>query len=202
MGRELCRREDRLRDWALLLVLLAFGGSGCAEKTAPRSERPLPGRAVPRPLEPGFLSRGVRALETELGPDARLLELRAEPGSLEVQRVVDAGVELLRYREPRGQAPSLAPVEGTVDPPAHVPVYGTGDLEANAFPLRELELQRIAQAFPVAVKAVDPLDGWVSGLVVRRNLPFGPAVRARIYVESPRMPGSIDTNGSGVPLKR
>ena len=43
-------------------------------------------------------------------------------------------------------------------------------------------------------------DGWIRELVVRRFLPFGSAVRARIYVESPRMSGSIDTTGKGIPL--
>jgi hypothetical protein len=111
-------------------------------------------------------------------------------------------VTSLRYREtPPSNGAQLEGPVGKVDPPVQVPVYGKGDLAKNGFTAKDVDLQGIATSFSVALRAVDPTDGWVRELVVRRYFPFGNAVRARIFVESPRMSGSIDTNGNGIPLR-
>jgi hypothetical protein len=158
-------------------------------------------RTAPIALDGALLGRALRALEPHFPQPMTLLEVRATPTSVEMQLIVDQGVTALRYREnPAAPDAQLAVPTSVVDPPVQVPVYGNGNLAENGFSPSEIDLSAIASAFPVAQKAVDPTDGWIRELVVRRFLPFGNAIRARIYVESPRMSGSIDTNGKGIPL--
>lgn len=177
---------------------------GCAEEKASAPAQPVAlAPARPRPIDQALLTRALRALEPKLPRDAAFLEIRVEPGQMEIQVISDQAVTSHRYRESQAQGGAQlgAPV-GTVDPPVQVPVYGNGKLAENGFSSGEVDLHGIAASFPIAVKAVDPADGWVERLVVRRYFPFGKAVRARIYVHSPRMSGSIDTNGNGIPLRK
>jgi len=108
-------------------------------------------------------------------------------------------VQLDYFEKPgkKGQPP-LGQIRG----PVRVEVKGQGEVKDNLFPYSEVDLTAIARAFRIAVLAVDPEDGQVERLVIRRNLPFGKRVRGRIYVHSPRMSGSIDVNEEGTPLKR
>jgi hypothetical protein len=175
----------------------------CQRPTEEASERPeaTAVRTAPVALDGALLARALRALGPHMPQSMTLLEVRATPTSVEMQMIVDQGVTALRYREkPAPPDAQLAVPTGVVDPPVQVPVYGNGNLAENGFSPAEVDLGAIASAFPVAQKAVDPTDGWIRELVVRRFLPFGTSVRARIYVESPRMSGSIDTNGKGIPL--
>jgi hypothetical protein len=82
-----------------------------------------------------------------------------------------------------------------------VPLQGSGDLRENAFGWSELNLPKIAAAFQLARRSVDPSDGRVQELVIRRMLPIHRGIRARIFVASPRMNGSLDTNQNGIPVK-
>lgn len=188
----------RLLLWlsASLLVL------GC--EPAPKAEKPLAKPAlVPRqPLSPAFLARGLLALEKHL-KGRKMLEFRATVDRLSAQVKAGPTVEAIvqfDYVERPGE-PGQPPV-GNVFGPAPVPMKGKGDFEQNLFLYEEVKLLQMAKAFSLAVKAVDPLDGRVEKLIVRRNLPFGKRVRGRIYVASPRLPGSIDVNEKGVVLKR
>lgn len=192
----------------LRLAKILFLGSALGSCT-PRVQRSEPEKREPvvqtpttnLPVDGALLARATRALEPHLPKAMTLLEVRATPTSVEMQLIVDQGVTALRYREkPAPPGAQLALPTGTVDPPVQVPVYGNGNLAENGFSPNEIDLSAIASAFPVAQKAVDPTDGWIRELVVRRFLPFGTAVRARIFVESPRMSGSIDTTGKGIPL--
>lgn len=167
-----------------------------------------------RELDGTRLLQALAALEPHLGENAELIELRATGQSLTLQVVqppppsADESATV-----PPGASPPLRVLEfryvysddltspGALREPTVLPLLGTGEIQENAFPLREIDLSRITQAFPLAQKAVDPLDGKVEELVVRRFLPFHRAVRARIFIDSPRMSGSIDTNASGAPLK-
>ena len=188
-------------------------GQGSPGQGSPGQSQPAqgqPGQAgksdaavstAPVALDGALLTRALRAMEQHFPQPMTLLEVRATPTSVEMQLIVDQGVTALRYREtPTTPGAQLVIPTGVVDPPMQVPVYGNGNLVENGFSPSEIDLAAIASAFPVAEKAVDPTDGWIRELVVRRFLPFGNAVRARIYVESPRMSGSIDTNGKGIPL--
>jgi hypothetical protein len=94
------------------------------------------------------------------------------------------------------------PPIGRIFGPEPIPTRGQGEVKDNVFPLSEIDLPQMGKAFQVARLAIDPEDGKVSRLVIRRYLPFSSRVRARIFVESPRMGGSIDVNEKGVPLKR
>lgn len=187
---------------ALLLgCALAACQKPAPDKSAPRPEPSATLRTAPVPLDGALLARAMRALQPHMPKAMTLLEVRATPTTVELQMIVDQGVTAVRYREkPAPPGAQLGVPVGVVDPPVQVPVYGNGNLAENGFSAAEIDLGGIASAFPVAKKAVDPTDGWIRELVVRRFLPFGSAVRARIYVESPRMSGSIDTNGKGIPL--
>ncbi|MGB5809938.1 MAG: hypothetical protein WBG86_05365 [Polyangiales bacterium] len=79
---------------------------------------------------------------------------------------------------------------------------GDGEVKDNLFPFSEVNLPAMGRAFKIATMAIDPKDGKVEKLVVRRNLPFGKRVRGCIFVHSPRMSGTIDVNEKGAPLKR
>lgn len=197
------------RPAALLLLLgLAMSplvlscGKSESKPTAKRMPRPSPGQK-PQPVDRALVARALRALESKLPESATFLEIRVLPSQVELQLIADQSVTSLRYREQAlPGAPQLAEPLGRVDPPVQVPVYGEGDLKENGFSASEVDLPAITNAFGTAIKAVDPTDGWVKEVVIRRYLPFGTAVRARIYVASPRMSGSIDTNGNGIPLRR
>lgn len=214
--------KTRTRSLALLLggawVALSWALLGCEENDTPASpasgtesqpgEKAKEGAApgIPRegtPLTAHFLTRAVEGIADQVPQDAEMIEIRARGTRLTIQMVSDRGVVVVHYQEPDTPTDGrLSAHPGRVTGPEQVPVYGDGSLEDNAFSWQDADVAKIARAFGVAQKAVDPADGWVRELVVRRYLPFGTGVRARIYVESPRMSGSIDTNGEGIPLKR
>lgn len=191
---------------SLTLALAALSacerGKSTATSSGGAASTLAPGDALARPieLEPAFVLRAARALDAHRDPSARLIEVRASGLRLELQWLSGDAVMAAAYEEFPASA-RLAPPEPRITGPAHVPIYGVGNLTDNAFPASDLDLTKVVSAFAVAKKAIDPIDGRVVELVARRNLPFGAAVRARIYVDSPRMGGSIDTNGAGVPLK-
>src|SRR5690606_1931508 len=97
--------------------------------------------------------------------------------------------------------PGQPPV-GRIYGPVAVELRGQGQVAENLFQFSEVDLNAIARAFPTAQLAVDPDDGKVERLVVRRFLPFTEGLRARVFVHRTRMNGSIDTNENGIPLKR
>ncbi len=197
-------RATRNERCGRLLVLLLFWGLGCqdADRSRKSVQIEIAETDETHPVDKGLLARALRALEPELPQKVSLLEIRARPGVVELQLISNQAVTSLRYREAHPPDTQLSGPVGTVDPPVQVPVYGEGRLSENGFSPDEVDLQAIASAFPIAIKAVDPVDGWVRELVIRRFFPFGTAVRARIYVESPRMAGAIDTNGNGIPLRK
>lgn len=183
-------------------LLFCLGVAACDPRPgdAPRGG-PTPARsqndAPPfSKLDADFLVRGVLTLKKSLGPEPQVLELRAMPRVIALQIERDGRIFEHRYEE------SEDPTEPAKLPPAEEnPLVGQGDLSENIFPLNELNLNGIGRSFELARRAIDPSDGHVEKLIVRRYLPFGTSVRARIYVASPRMPGAIDTNSQGIPLK-
>jgi len=139
----------------------------------------------------------VLSLKKQLGAELALLELQAVPFGVSIQLAKGGKVVEYTYEESRSRSEP-----GKVFGPFEAGLLGQGELERNLFPLGELDVHGIGKAFDVARRSVDPDDGVVERLLVRRFFPFGEGVRARIYVYSPRMPGSIDTNPNGIPLKR
>lgn len=176
---------------------------GCDEPTAsiPESVR-AEVAAPPVPLSAAFLTRAISALEKSLAEDTELLEIRASGRQFSVQiaQGETKKLEQVDYVE-RETTPGQPPV-GRVYGPVSVELRGQGQVADNLFQFSEIDLDAIARAFPTAQLAVDPDDGKVERLVIRRFLPFTEGLRARVYVYSPRMSGSIDTNENGVPLKR
>lgn len=191
----------RARHFLVLLGLLSV--LGCKEHEAPIPEavRADPTKP-PVPLSAAFLSRALSALEKSLAEDTEVLEIRASGRQLSVQLAQGETkkLEQVDYVE-REVTPGQPPV-GRVYGPVPVELRGQGQVTDNLFLFSEIDLNAIARSFPTAQQAVDPDDGKVERLVVRRYLPFTEGLRARVYVYSPRMSGSIDTNENGVPLKR
>lgn len=192
--------------WGLAVSLSALAALACARSSDERTRSedpvleskaeslaPMPGSA----LDPEFLLRGMLALKKRMGEGAELLELRAIPQALSIQ--VRAGEAIHEFVYLETDDPK---VEGHIEGPRVSPLLGQGTLQDNLFPASDLDVIGIGRSFDVAKKAIDPDDGLVEKVIVRRFFPFGDGVRARIYVGSPRMPGSIDTNPTGVPLKR
>ena len=135
------------------------------------------------------------SLQVVRSKDGSPIAPRNKDGSPVVEGPVPE-LEVVEYRR------ALRPKPGeTTSPPEKSPVVGSAPLGENAYPLTDIDVTKIIGAFPLAKKAVDPTEGRLSGLVVRRFLPFHRSIRARIYVESPRMNGSMDTNGKGIPLR-
>lgn len=205
------RFEQNLRPFlsgsrALLRLTLVLSITCCSRSNdeskplGPTVEPYDPSALAPMPkapLEPEFLLRGTLALKKRLGDGAQLLELRAAPRALSLQTKVGEVIHEYVYLE--SDDPKI---EGHVEGPRISPLLGQGALEDNLFSSGELDVIGIGKAFDVARRAVDPDDGVVERIVARRFLPFGEGVRVRIYVASPRMSGSIDTNPNGVPLRR
>jgi hypothetical protein len=191
----------------LLCLAFAVGGFGgaCNKPELPRADRTersdepvvIAPRAPIRPLDPDFLMRGVLSLKKQLGGDLHLLEVQAVPFGISLQ--LERSGKIVEYIYEESDNPADP---GKVRGPLEAAVEGQGELERNLFRLDELDFDGLGKSFEVARKSVDPEDGKVERLVVRRFFPFGDGVRARVYVYSPRMPGSIDANPSGVPLLR
>lgn len=215
-------RKNRLAlSGALFSSLLWVGLSlACSPQESPAPEPPVP-EEVPeppilRPLQGGALLQALERLQEHLPESVEVLELRASGEELRIQYLPPSSES---EENEGGESPAEDSTEaetlqelryvfsphpdtlGAVTGPRPIPLEGTGDLKENLFPLSDIDLSQMVAAFPIAQKAVDPLDGQVSSLVVRRFLPFHRSIRARIFVDSPRMNGSIDTNQRGIPLK-
>jgi hypothetical protein len=200
---------------ALLLAGLLSLCAACEkEKPSPPDDSK---EALPEPLVPltaAFLTRATGALQSRLDSQDQILEIRATGRSFSVQllakknypasdksKAVKAG-SLIQLDYIERPTEIVQPPIGRIYGPQPVPSLGQGDLEGNLYPYEEISLSKMARAFPIALLAVDPEDGKVARLVVRRYLPFSFRIRGRIFVDSPRMGGSIDVNEQGVPLKR
>jgi hypothetical protein len=191
----------RARFWAVIIgVHLTLG---CEKPDAPVPEAArVEVTPPPVPLSAAFLTRALSALEKSLAEDTELLEIRASGRqfSIQIAQGETKKLEQIDYVE-REMVPGQPPV-GRLYGPVPVELRGQGQVADNLFQFSEVDLDAIARSFPTAQLAVDPDDGKVERLVVRRFLPFTEGLRARVYVYSPRMSGSIDTNENGVPLKR
>lgn len=198
----------------LLLPALLMGAVGCnAERDAPALIEKEGSVRAPE-LTEAFVTRALAGMSERLKPTSKLLELRVTGDVFSVQlqtrrdlpssgkeKVIPAGslvqVDYVERPGAKGQPPI-----GQIRGPTRVEVKGTGEVKDNLFLFSEVDVPAIAKAFKIAVLSIDPEDGKVEKLVVRRNLPFGARVRGRVYVHSPRMSGTIDVNEKGAPLKR
>jgi succinyl-diaminopimelate desuccinylase len=196
LDRWLSRIAGTTAALALTVSALAFGGSACTEGPPPAASRSdlVAGSAPSGPplFEREPLERFVSALASRVGNRARVLALdlkehgavvqvedRARPGSIIEHELVGGA-----FVEPR-------PAE----------LRGTGSLDANLFSLAEVALHRIPELVTRATTEVDAQQGNVTRVLIRRHLPKTDAVRFRVYVESPRLSGSVDFDQSGNTLR-
>jgi hypothetical protein len=123
----------------------------------------------------------VRALELSISSDGAILQAadRRRPG------------RVLQYQY-RG---------GRLMPAVAVELRGSGKLEHNLFSLEAVNLATIPSLVKLAIERVDPQDGKVSEVVVRRNFPSDDSVRIRVLVKSPRRDGHLDADHTGKPLE-
>jgi len=160
--------------------------------------QPLKSSHSDRPslLEAEPLERALEALTSAIrrgdaSVEIEVLELRAAPERLVLQ-VEDPATpgRVLQWEYSRGE----------VKEPSVVELRGAGKLGENLFPIDSVYLKAIPRLCSIAVDHVDPQDGRVSHLIVRRNLPFSQDVRFRLFVDSPRRSGLLDANRFGHPL--
>jgi len=209
------RRGQFKRRQNILVLGAALAVLACNQK--PNGRRPgtvqREPAADPAPeLTDEFLKRAHSALLERVGSQAELLEMRARGRQLSYIVQLGGRLKQIDYLEtaslgqqaskvgPPG-ATAVLPV-GRILGPDEVQQLGDGPVPENLFPLKDVNITGIAQSFSVAVKAIDPQFGRVIAVNVRRFLPFSTGVRARIYVDSPTLPGSIDTSERGIPLKQ
>ncbi|HEY6727349.1 MAG TPA: hypothetical protein VI197_25115 [Polyangiaceae bacterium] len=198
-----------LRLRSLILVSTAVGLLGGCETVAaerviepdtkPRpSAQPLKSLRTERPslLEAEPLERALEAVTAAIrrgdtSVEIELLELRASAERLVLQAADPAAPErVLQWEYSQGETKG----------PSVVELRGTGKLQENLFPLESVYLKAIPRLCSIAVDHVDPQDGRVSHLIIRRNLPFSQDVRFRLFVDSPRRSGLLDANRFGHPL--
>lgn len=152
--------------------------------------------AGPSLLEADSLDRGIAQLKRAVGgnntdSEISVLELRATPERL-----------LLQAEDPthEGRVLQWEYTRAGVRGPIEVELRGNGDLKENLYSLDGVYLKAIPRLTSIAVSHVDPQDGRVTSIVIRRNLPFTQDVRFRVFVNSPRKNGQLDANRFGHPL--
>jgi hypothetical protein len=149
------------------------------------------GSEKPSLLDPAPLAEALHELEAATTTPIAALELVISPTAVILQaQDRTRPSEVVQY-EYRG---------GKLDASRRVELRGSGDLDDNLFPLAEVNLEAIPHLAKQAVASVDPQNGQVMRVVVRRNLPFDDAIGVRVYVDSPRKAGHLDADHTGRPL--
>ncbi|HVR18744.1 MAG TPA: M20/M25/M40 family metallo-hydrolase, partial [Polyangiaceae bacterium] len=185
---------------SLALCAGAFAASslttGCAQGSPPTAGRSdaVAGRAAEGPplFERQPLERFLHALTARVGAGARVLAVDVREHGAVVQAEDGARP---------GQIVEYELVDGAIAEPRTAELRGTGDLDSNLFALSSVALGRIPELVTRATTEIDPAQGRVTRVLVRRHLPKTDAVRFRVYVDSPRVSGSVDFDHSGNPLR-
>lgn len=132
-----------------------------------------------KPSADGFFYEGTvladaaRDLETRLGVSVSALEVAVEARSLIVRIEnprLPGHVEQYRYDGKDWSGPVVVTIEAAPD------------LAANLFPLRDVNLGSIPGLVQAAGKRVEILDGEVSRVSIRRQLPYSHDVRIGLSV--------------------
>jgi len=178
------------RPLAALLCLAWLGCDQRADKTS-HSRTDAVASASQEMSGPSLFSSerlgpALQALRAKAGGRLLRLEIRARELTLQVEDANTPGAVLeLHYRD------------GKVSEPEHATLRGKGQLADNLFDVSELKLEAIPELLREAARRVDPENGTVDWVLVRRNLPDSEDVQLRVYVTSPRRSGYIDADGSG-----
>lgn len=137
------------------------------------------------------LARGLEQLRAAAGEPTLALSLMVKSNRLVLQaQDSQHPSRVLEYQYRRGH----------VTEPVEVELRGGGKLEENLFPLADVKLDGIETLARTAIQRIDPQDGKVREVIVRRNLPVDRSVQIRVYVDSPRRSGSLDATEDGRPL--
>jgi len=178
---------------ALLAAALACAltVSGCRKhRGLPTQEKPASSaeKRSPSLLTAGPLQRGLAALHKKLGKPIKALELLVYPDHLMLQ--VESPKQpdhVLQYEYRDGKVSDGVPVE----------LQGSGKLSDNLYALDNIQLDAVPELARQAVQKVDPKNGRVSYLILKRNLPFDMDVQYRVFVKSPLRDGYVDADKSG-----
>jgi hypothetical protein len=178
---------------ALLALLATLTALGCEEREAKssrsRSEtvsgasREMSGPAL---FSKETLSPALDALRAKADGKLLRLEVRAHEIVLQAEDASSPGAVLeLHYRD------------GKVGDAEHAALRGKGQLADNLFELDAATVEAIPHLTREAVRRIDPDNGRVELVLVRRNLPDSEDVRVRVYVSSPRKSGYVDADALG-----
>ena len=198
LDRWLSRIGGTVATLAVVFGMFGLGAftSGCAESAPPGSSR-SDAVAGNEPVGPALfervpLERFLRELTARVGSDARVLsvDLREHGATVQVEDRTHAG-----------QVVEHELVGGSLAEARAAELRGSGNLAANVFPLSGVALQRVPELVTRAATEIDAAEGRVSRVLVRRHLPKTEAVRFRVYVESPRLSGSVDFDQDGNPVR-
>ena len=192
--RILTRWLERLATLTLVLVLLA----GCrTERPSSRVSRaeaptkPAPGTAPARPLfTASGMAQALSAIRERVSESSSVLAVEISPDRLLLQVATPARDAVLAYEWTPDQMRGPLPVE----------LRGRGTLSSNLFPLSLVDLSSVPELAKSARARVDPDNGEVTRILVRRNLPADDSVSMRAYVESPLKSGHLDADSNGRPL--
>jgi hypothetical protein len=178
------------------LLVLALPLASC--DALARAEKPtLEASAEPAAsglslLGPEPLASAKLAIDDTLGPTVKVLELRAYPDHWVIQA---------EDPERPGRLFQLEYRDGRLGAPLEMTLRGPGELGENLFFLSEVSLAELPTLADKARKSVDPEDGVVDYVLVRRALPFDTDVRLRVFVKSPRRDGYLDADRTGRPIE-
>jgi succinyl-diaminopimelate desuccinylase len=174
-----------------LVLSLGAGASGCENPTGATQRRSeVVADAMPSSrtsFERAEVRRWLAGVRRAVG-SARVLMLDVREHQVTVQYESKA--------QPGSVLESVIE-DGHSSEPARAEVRGSGDLGANLFALADVQLDKIPEVTTAAATQVDAQDGRITRVLVRRQLPHTDAVRLRVYVESPRVSGYADFDGSG-----
>lgn len=135
------------------------------------------------------LAQGLTALRAKAGGKALRLEIRPRELVLQAEdTATPGGVVEYHYQN------------GKVGDAEHATLRGKGQLADNLFELGDVKLEALSSLTRAAIQRVDPENGSVELVLVRRNLPESDDVRVRVYVQSPRKSGHVDANQMLEPL--
>jgi len=180
-----------LLSLCLVVSLCALGcDDSAARKDRGRSDA-IASKTEPSLLERPRLAPALDEIARRFGNEARVLTLDVDPSRLLIQVEEPRGTgRLVQYQYRRGSFKG----------PESVELRGSGNVSDNLFTLGAIKLTALPDLLGAAVEKVDPQDGRVRRLVVRRNLPDSEEVRIRVFVESPRRDGYLDADAEGRPL--
>jgi succinyl-diaminopimelate desuccinylase len=191
----------RIAGTAATLALVASAltatlTTGCAEGSPGNTNRSDAVEAAPVEMtgsffEPKDLRRFLDSLRSNAGANAKVLalDLREHRAVAQVEDRTHPGT-IVEHEQSAGPLGAARPAE----------IRGTGDLQTNLFSLDGVALSRIPELVTKATNEIDPAQGKVTRVLVRRHLPKTDAVRFRLYVDSPRLSGSVDFDERGEPL--